>query len=677
MAFSVEAGAAGAAQGSAAGPWGAVAGFAVGGILGGKGKKRSRKARRLQRQYMAQAIEAIKRQNEISTAQWSFYQENVKPMEEQIGADLAAGRVGGAPEAMQHQYRSKASGDVMQSFGRQREITKRQQASFGIDPTSGAAMAQEQKAATAAGLGEAGSMTRAGEQASEDYRGERDRFIGRWSGQPGEAFQQQGGIAEAYGSAADYYGGVGEQERAKVSEQMQAFLPAAVKGAGYLKDRYGGGAEKNPTYDGPSFAEGGPAVNEAIAGGYGMTGAEGGAITGPGGPVDDKVPTQLPEKSYVIPADVVNAMGVDFFDKLESSYAEGGAEGMQNRVNAMTSDGEYVISPNVVQRKGKKFFDDLVAKHHKPAAQQSKQYQSKTANAADGASHQFIKAANGYKGQLNTTAPAGPTARHYAHGGSVSSTGSEDGELIKPDKMHRRGRLRHGRRAEGGYTGGKDLYQGTYDDGGQVPIQAGVGEGNLGGGGARAYHDGGDAEDQVGRRGGKSLKEGGYSAGRTSVSQTKKPLGMHGKDGGETPKKKTRRGGKKHNPKYQDGGMKSEVKGYKGGGHALLGYKEGGTLTSEKAKKMLKDGMVDGKKLTAKQKGYFGAVAGGTAYKAEGGVAYWEPGMPGRPKAGDKGPVPKKIRGDYTGSFLKKPGSKTVKRRVYASEPGSKKYGEE
>ena len=38
-------------------------------------------------------------------------------------------------------------------------------------------------------------------------------------------------------------------------------------------------------------------------------------------------------------------------------------------------------------------------------------------------------------------------------------------------------------------------------------------------------------------------------------------------------------------------------------------------LTKSKAKKMLKEGVVRGHKLTKKQKGYFGAVAGGKSKK--------------------------------------------------------------
>jgi hypothetical protein len=45
-----------------------------------------------------------------------------------------------------------------------------------------------------------------------------------------------------------------------------------------------------------------------------------GHVSGPGGPVDDKIPAMLSNGEYVIPADVVKAKGVEFFDKLKAKY---------------------------------------------------------------------------------------------------------------------------------------------------------------------------------------------------------------------------------------------------------------------------------------------------------------------------------------------------------------------
>jgi hypothetical protein len=52
----------------------------------------------------------------------------------------------------------------------------------------------------------------------------------------------------------------------------------------------------------------------------GLAYANGGKVRGPGGPVDDKVPAMLSDGEYVIPADVVKAKGIEFFDKLKDKY---------------------------------------------------------------------------------------------------------------------------------------------------------------------------------------------------------------------------------------------------------------------------------------------------------------------------------------------------------------------
>lgn len=45
-----------------------------------------------------------------------------------------------------------------------------------------------------------------------------------------------------------------------------------------------------------------------------------GRVSGPGGPVDDQVPAMLSDGEYVMPADVVKAKGVEFFDRLKAKY---------------------------------------------------------------------------------------------------------------------------------------------------------------------------------------------------------------------------------------------------------------------------------------------------------------------------------------------------------------------
>jgi len=52
----------------------------------------------------------------------------------------------------------------------------------------------------------------------------------------------------------------------------------------------------------------------------GLRMASGGEVNGAGGPVDDKVPAMLSDGEYVVPADVVKAKGVEFFDRLRQKY---------------------------------------------------------------------------------------------------------------------------------------------------------------------------------------------------------------------------------------------------------------------------------------------------------------------------------------------------------------------
>ena len=50
--------------------------------------------------------------------------------------------------------------------------------------------------------------------------------------------------------------------------------------------------------------------------------AEGGSVEGPGGPTDDKVPAMLSDGEYVLPADTVEAIGVDKLDAIKAATHE-------------------------------------------------------------------------------------------------------------------------------------------------------------------------------------------------------------------------------------------------------------------------------------------------------------------------------------------------------------------
>lgn len=57
-----------------------------------------------------------------------------------------------------------------------------------------------------------------------------------------------------------------------------------------------------------------------------------------------------------------------------------------------------------------------------------------------------------------------------------------------------------------------------------------------------------------------------------------------------------------------------------GSKHSILSMAKGGVVSAEKAKKILEDGHINGKKLTRKQKKFFGAVSGGDLVRAYDGI---------------------------------------------------------
>ena len=51
-------------------------------------------------------------------------------------------------------------------------------------------------------------------------------------------------------------------------------------------------------------------------------------------------------------------------------YGPGDGSGIDDRVTAQLSEGEFVIPADVVQKKGTEFFEKLVEQYHTPAAEQ-------------------------------------------------------------------------------------------------------------------------------------------------------------------------------------------------------------------------------------------------------------------------------------------------------------------
>lgn len=374
MGLNWEGGMMGAGQGfmSTGSPWGALAGGIMGLFSGDDPTEDLIKAQEVYYQTMTN----------IANARWQEYQQVYAPLVKELGAELAKGPQ--AEKAAQY-----ASADVMQSFAKQRESTLRNMAKFGIDPRSGAGTSQMIKTDMQVAATEAGAKNIARRDAERQHRRDVMEFTKSGQGIPSQAMSAFGSAGSGMASMVD---AVGDQPSG-AAPIFSALTPESISDMGKW---FGGGKEKPivDTMSGPAMtgiyghignrpiggqADGGP-VQGYEDGGMPIAA---GPVQGPGGPIDDEIPAQVPPGSYVIPADVVEKLGVQFFDKiLQQAGGVGGAEGMQGRANAMLSNGEYVIPADVVKQKGKKFFDDLLEKYHKPAAKQSPEYQEKNDGAA-------------------------------------------------------------------------------------------------------------------------------------------------------------------------------------------------------------------------------------------------------------------------------------------------------
>jgi predicted house-cleaning noncanonical NTP pyrophosphatase (MazG superfamily) len=240
-------------------------------------------------------------------------------------------------DAKREELARTASADVSQAFGVARGQQNRQLAAVGLRPDSnrfaalnnsllvqealGKAGAQNKARTDAEGLGyaklqDAANMGRGlASNASTAYgvsinagnsaAGNAQAGTNMMGQGYGAASGMYAAGANAYGTAGNIYGNEFNSRMQGYNAQQQA-AGGFAKGVGSLIGTglsmgTGGGASVGAKLLG--FADGGPLEKK-------------GAISGPGGPVDDKIPAMLSNGEYVLPADTVKAIGKNKLDKV-------------------------------------------------------------------------------------------------------------------------------------------------------------------------------------------------------------------------------------------------------------------------------------------------------------------------------------------------------------------------
>lgn len=268
----------------------------------------------------------MRQQQGIAQDQYDFYKSRYRPVEEQsirdaMDYDSAANieRRSGIAAANVNQQFSNAAGQQARMLSR-----------YGINPNSSAFARENAKLSNAQALASAGAQTGAAFDTMDRGIALRAGVAGAGRGMPNMAAQT---MAMAGNSAANagnisaqgmgvYAQGAGIMNQGfntsiagnqSAGNLMLGNYNAQMQGYNAQQAAIGGLFQGLGTFAGLKFADGG-----YIKRGFGM--ANGGEVNGPGGPVDDKIPAMLSDGEYVIPADVVQAKGVEFFDKLREKY---------------------------------------------------------------------------------------------------------------------------------------------------------------------------------------------------------------------------------------------------------------------------------------------------------------------------------------------------------------------
>ncbi len=104
--------------------------------------------------------------------------------------------------------------------------------------------------------------------------------------------------------------------------------------------------------------------------------AEGGLVKGPGTGTSDSIDATVPAESFIIPADVVKTLGLDFFNRLREladpeGRAEDAAEG-QEEVDVKLSNGEFQFTPQEAKVLGVDFLNKLITGVEQESATEGK-----------------------------------------------------------------------------------------------------------------------------------------------------------------------------------------------------------------------------------------------------------------------------------------------------------------
>lgn len=277
-------------------------------------KARDAEAMALAREVSAQAMSTSKAEAERSQYYFDQYKQYGAPIDRKISEEAQNFNVEGEGQRMAGQ----AQADIEKGFTQARGIQRRANSAMGASPEKFAALNNRLMRDEALSI--AGAKTASRLQARDIGRGLQYNASQLFKGMPANASTASGVSTNAGNSAinaVNQTNAVGSQGRSAAQNWYQG-ASSSVNSAGNLLNMGFSNQAQSANMQNQGTAAmlnfGGALAGAFLADG-GMPPPLG-LVSGPGTEISDSIPANLSDGEYVIPADVVKAKGVKFFDNL-------------------------------------------------------------------------------------------------------------------------------------------------------------------------------------------------------------------------------------------------------------------------------------------------------------------------------------------------------------------------
>jgi len=308
-------------------------------------------------------LPAMREQFETAQADRQRYEEFYRPFEDAFAEEAANYD---SPERRERE-RGSAIADVNTQFDAGRRNALQRLEGYGVDPSSTRNQALDVGVRTQQAMAQANAATGATRRVEDIGRALKSDVINMGRGALSNAAGFYGAAVGA-GSAAQGNALNTTQSGAGAVQSSLGFSNAALAGYGQSSDIMNSGFQNEmQVFNAEQQQTAG--MLSAVGGIAGMFMADGGEVEGlPSGAVEAQ--RRVGDPRYAPQPQGVPEQGMSSEQGYVDERGMGDGSGIDDRVPAQLSEGEFVIPADVVRAKGEEFFEKLLDKYHTPAAQQ-------------------------------------------------------------------------------------------------------------------------------------------------------------------------------------------------------------------------------------------------------------------------------------------------------------------